>query len=330
MRASKRTRPTSSRAALELSKAVDAAGSQYAKGEVKAAKASLKGILAQLDGLSGEERCPDVRTRVAGNLGKIKRLVDVLATLNKGLTKCEPEALRHEHEQLSGATHVKLVASRAQLLRAVPVAERYTQARLAYKEGRIEDAASLFQTALTKAEEAQAPTCVDIEKRTRSNLARIDQMKELERSISGVIDQCDMAAMERRKAQLLGSTNPFLIKLHTRLSNPPARCQQLVSNRQCADQFGGGWTAGPADEKGTDLLSPAQRGRRQPLVRGAQRGQRLGRRRGAGERLVRVLLRPMAARRAPRSPIAGSSTGAVSSRSISTKANGTAATGPSR
>ncbi len=239
-----------------LGKAIVAAGSQYAKGEVEAAKASLEGILAQLDGLSGEERCPDVRTRVAGNLGKIKRLVDVLATLNKGLTKCEPEALRHEHEQLSGATHVKLVASRAQLLRAVPVAERYTQARLAYKEGRIEDAASLFQTALTKAEEAQAPTCVDIEKRTRSNLARIDQMKELERSISGVIDQCDMAAMERRKAKLLGSTNPFLIKLHTRLSNPPARCQQLVSNRQCADQFGGGWTAGPADEKGQIFCRP--------------------------------------------------------------------------
>ena len=81
-------------------------------------------------------------------------------------------------------------------------------------------------------------------------------MKELERAVAGVIDQCDMAAIDQRKAQLLGSTNPFLIKLHTRLSNPPARCQQLALNRQCADQYGGGWTAGPADDKGNFFCRP--------------------------------------------------------------------------
>jgi len=239
-----------------LGKAVDAAVSRYAKGEVEAAKAALEGILTQLDDTSAEERCPDLRTRVAGNLDKIKRLVDVLAALNEGLTKCEPETLRHQHEQLSGATHVRLIASREQIRRAVPVAERYTLAKVAYKEGRIDDAASLFRTALTKAEEAQAPTCVGIEKRTRGNLARIDEMRELARAVSGVIDRCDMAAIAQRKAQLLGSTNPFLIKLHARLSNPPARCQQQVADKQCAGQFGSGWTAGPADDKGSFYCRP--------------------------------------------------------------------------
>lgn len=240
----------------QLSKTIDAAGSRYGKGEVDEAKASLEGILAQLDESSGAAGCPDLRTRVSTNLDKIQRLVDVLATLNEGLTKCEPETLRHQHEQLGSATHVKLVAARAQLLRAVPVAEPYSHAKAAYKEGRIDEAASLFRTALTKAEEAQAPTCVDIEKRTRGNLGRIDQMQQLEQAVSTVIDQCDMTAIAQRKAQLLGSTNPFLIKLHTRLSNPPARCAQQVASRQCADQYGGGWTAGTVDDKGNYFCRP--------------------------------------------------------------------------
>lgn len=234
----------------------DAAGSQYASGEIETAKVTLEGILSEIDGTPREAPCPDVRVRVAGNLEKIKRLTDVLAEINESLTTCEPRALRHQHQQLKDATHVKLVSLREQLLRAVPVAENYALATAAYKEGRMDDADSLFHKALTRAKETDEQTCTDIEPRTRSNLERIEKAKELEKAVSDAVERCDMAAVEQRRAQLVGTTNPFLVGLHTRLGKLPARCTQIAADAHCQSTIGSGWTAGPPDERGQYYCRP--------------------------------------------------------------------------
>lgn len=239
-----------------LASAVDTAGAQYAKGEIEAARATLQGVRAQLDADSATSACPELRARVVGNLGKIQRMADLLADLQESLTECAPQPLRRYHQQLATASHVSLVAARERLLRSVRVAEKYTLAAAAYNQGRIDDAGILFRMTLAAADAAGKPTCVDIEKRSHSNLRRIEQMQELKRVVTATLDRCDMAGIQQHKSRLVGSTNPFLVELHTRLSNPPARCLRRIADEDCATKFGGGWTSGPPDEKGAYYCRP--------------------------------------------------------------------------
>lgn len=233
---------------------VDIAGVQYASGEIKEAKASLERVERTLGDRT--EACLDVKNRVIDNLGKINRLTNVVNELEHTLTTCEPNTLRRYHGQLTDAAHPKLVSLRDRLLRAVPVAESYTLAVAAYGEGRMDEAQRLLRGTLSLAKQTDGQTCTDILERTQTNLNRIDTAKDLEKAISDALERCDMPDIERRKAQLVGATNPFLVSLHGRLGRLPDRCIQFASNAHCQSTIGAGWTAGPPDDKGQYYCRP--------------------------------------------------------------------------
>lgn len=218
-----------------LNSRVDAAVQQFGEGQIKQAGGALDVVLSDLAALSVPSACSDVHKRVTRNIPKVKAIIAILDDVKDALTTCDPDKLARQSEVLNGAQNIKLRALRNRIERSRPVAVKYTQAKASFLAGEMAQSESLFRQARGRARGTGQWTCENIEKRIGNNLRRINKLQELKEISTSAADACDRTGMSRLRARLQDSTNPFLDKLHDRLSKASKKCGPYVGNAKCQE-----------------------------------------------------------------------------------------------
>ncbi|MCP4936478.1 MAG: hypothetical protein GY927_20310 [bacterium] len=241
-----------------LNMRVDASIKRFRTGRIKTAQREMSQILTDLSELSGNEVCPSVQDRANDNIGKIAKVTHVLDDIKESLNECKPGRLRKQANYLKNATAAQLKQVRKRILRATPIAQKYTQAKLAFLGGHMDRSRSLFSQALARAREANGLTCKNIEGRIEKNIVRITAFQGMDIAAKSAIDTCDMTSITKLKSRLSKATNHYLKNVRGRLVSKSKKCRKEERDAKCVEDKGVGYYAGPMDKEGYYYCLPTK------------------------------------------------------------------------
>jgi len=220
---------------LSAKRAFDDGLEQYKAGDLDAAEAGLRRVLA----LAPPPRCGDLLARAEDGLGKIARLRDILAKVDAAIAACAVDRLERYRDQLASQTHTLLVAKQGEVERVLAAPMGYARARAAYEAGDIDTAETIL------AGLAPAPQCRETAGWIAGLQEKIATIRSAIAQARSAIAACDLPAIERLAAKLAGTSHKALTATKADLAAAadtckPSREDQVArAGEECARKYPG-------------------------------------------------------------------------------------------